>query len=203
MVRWLGSWSPLADPLRWGCLTLRGDRFGEQVSATPAALQTASQPPDQRPSSALPESVVLRLQGRRIAPCCSHCWMPSVGPAVLLPHRAWLLNSPFQLSSAATQRNRLIAPVFGCACGLLTATAPMSLDCKASSKPNSHRHGPSAPLVPSGESSRPTVPFERDGAGSRAVNCWWCWDQMSPWRANRKPHQLLLSVRGCSSVQLQ
>ena len=97
MVRWLGSWSPLADPLRWGCLTLRGDRFWGQVSATPAALQTASQPPDQRPSSALPESVVLRLQGRRIAPLLQPLLDALSWPAVLLPHRAWLLNSPFQL----------------------------------------------------------------------------------------------------------
>ncbi len=97
LAGWLGSWAPLAEPLRWGCLTLQGDRFWGQVSARPAALQTAASPADQLPSSVLPEPVVLRLQGRRIAPLLQPLLDALSWPAVLLPHRSWLLNSPFQL----------------------------------------------------------------------------------------------------------
>ena len=97
LAGWLGSWAPLAEPLRWGCLTLQGDRFWGQVSARPAALQTAASPADQLPSSVLPEPVVLRLQGRRIAPLLQPFLDALSWPAVLLPHRSWLLNSPFQL----------------------------------------------------------------------------------------------------------
>ena len=54
-------------------------------------------------SSVLPEPVVLRLQGRRIAPLLRRdalSW-----PAVLLPHRSWLLNSPFQLELRGNPEN--------------------------------------------------------------------------------------------------
>ena len=97
LAGWLGSWSPLAEPLRWGCLTLRGDRFWGQVSTRPAALQAALQAPARRPSSILPDPIVLRLQGRRMAPLLQPLLDALSWPAVLLPHRSWLLNSPFQL----------------------------------------------------------------------------------------------------------
>ncbi len=97
LAGWLGSWSPLAEPLRWGCLTLRGDRFWGQVSTRPAALQAALQAPARRPSSILPDPVVLRLQGRRLAPLLQPLLDALSWPAVLLPHRSWLLNGPFQL----------------------------------------------------------------------------------------------------------
>ena len=48
-------------------------------------------------SSVLPEPVVLRLQGRRFAPLLQPLLDALSWPAVLLPHRSWLLNSPFQL----------------------------------------------------------------------------------------------------------
>jgi len=97
MAAWLGSWAPLADPLRWGCLTLSGDRFGGQVSASPAPLQAALAPLDQGSPSALIEPVVLKLEGRRLAPLLQPLLDALSWPAVLLPHRSWLLTSPFQL----------------------------------------------------------------------------------------------------------
>ena len=97
LAQMLGSWTPLADPLRWGCLKLRGDRFWGQVSAEPAPLTASPQPADQPPTGTLSEPVVLRVQGRRMAPILQPLLDALSWPAVLLPHRDWLLNSPFRL----------------------------------------------------------------------------------------------------------
>ena len=70
-------------------------------------------------SSVLPEPVVLRLQGRRIAPLLQPLLDALSWPAVLLPHRSWLLNSPFQLElrgnlqdgGLALSRQPLVTPL--------------------------------------------------------------------------------------------
>lgn len=97
LAQLLGSWAPLADPFRWGCLSLRGDRFWGEVSSKAAALQAPVQPSKQQPVEVLPDGVLLRLQGRRLAPLLQPPLDALSWPAVLLPHRTWLMDSPFQL----------------------------------------------------------------------------------------------------------
>ena len=122
LAQLLGSWAPLADPFRWGCLSLRGDRFWGEVSSKAAALRASAQPTlsvhlIEQPVEVLPDGVLLRLQGRRFAPLLQppldalELACGAVAPSHLVDGQPVPVGAQAESFNVGLSRQPLVAPV--------------------------------------------------------------------------------------------
>ena len=149
-------------------------------------------------SSVLPEPVVLRLQGRRIAPLLQPLLDALSWPAVLLPHRSWLLNSPFQLELRGNPED---SPYRASLWLRLWPADRHRSDVARLQRQLENQQAPGWPISAAGPIRRIQQPDGPVQAGWRwfpRVNCRWCWAPMCRSPVSPKHHQLRCCVRGCS-----